>query len=374
MPGEAPLSTLLSKLLVAYTVEVDDLFEQRMPHSSTVKNGAGIHDGRPWLVSYVMWSNFLRHIDAAGTPLAELQRRASVSTRTLKSRLNHLAWWTYLTVQPPPGASGRVKQSDHVAMLSEGGKRACEVFEPLAGIVEDRWRTRFGARTVKALRGALEPFVVGAHPDLPRYLPVVEYGDGMRTEVVLSEPAAASETSAGDLLTLLAQTLSLFTLEFEKGHPVSLPLLANVLRLLDEDYCSAKELHLRAGVAKEGISAAITFLKKVDLVMTEGTGAKLQLRLSPAGAEAVRSGIQRLKELDQQRGEPGAALRKAAEAVLAKGVGEGSAMAEGLRSHEGGWRIYRPYLPQTEALLASPVDALPHHPMILHRGGFPDGS
>jgi hypothetical protein len=31
-------------------------------------------------------------------------------------------------------------------------------------------------------------------------------------------------------------------------------------------------------------------------------------------------------------------------------------------------------LAQTERVLADPAGALPHRPMVLHRGGFPDGS
>ena len=33
-----------------------------------------------------------------------------------------------------------------------------------------------------------------------------------------------------------------------------------------------------------------------------------------------------------------------------------------------------PYLRQTTAVLDDPGAALPHYPMVLHRGGWPDGS
>ena len=32
------------------------------------------------------------------------------------------------------------------------------------------------------------------------------------------------------------------------------------------------------------------------------------------------------------------------------------------------------YLAQTEAMLEDPTGTLPHYPMVLHRGGWPDGS
>jgi len=40
----------------------------------------------------------------------------------------------------------------------------------------------------------------------------------------------------------------------------------------------------------------------------------------------------------------------------------------------GGWRGRAPYLAQTERILRDPVGALPHHPLVLHRGGYPDGA
>jgi hypothetical protein len=41
----------------------------------------------------------------------------------------------------------------------------------------------------------------------------------------------------------------------------------------------------------------------------------------------------------------------------------------------GGWRARNPYLRQTTAVLDDPGAALPHYPMVvLHRGGWPDGS
>jgi hypothetical protein len=48
-------------------------------------------------------------------------------------------------------------------------------------------------------------------------------------------------------------------------------------------------------------------------------------------------------------------------------------LAEGLEPHPDGWRNRPQYLAQTRATLADPVAALPHFPMVSHRGGYPDG-
>jgi len=63
-------------------------------------------------------------------------------------------------------------------------------------------------------------------------------------------------------------------------------------------------------------------------------------------------------------------LRAALEAV----VSQREAMAEGLVPPPGCWRGEKPYLTQTHRVLADPAAALPWHPMVLHRGGWPDGS
>jgi hypothetical protein len=51
-----------------------------------------------------------------------------------------------------------------------------------------------------------------------------------------------------------------------------------------------------------------------------------------------------------------------------------SALSAGLTPPPGCWRAATPYLAQTRRLLADPIGALPRHPMVLHRAGWPDGS
>jgi len=37
------------------------------------------------------------------------------------------------------------------------------------------------------------------------------------------------------------------------------------------------------------------------------------------------------------------------------------------------WRASKPYVAHTRAVLDDPTARLPHSPMVLHRGGWPDG-
>jgi hypothetical protein len=43
-------------------------------------------------------------------------------------------------------------------------------------------------------------------------------------------------------------------------------------------------------------------------------------------------------------------------------------------ANAGKKRLYGKYLAQTERILAGPFTGLPRHPIVLHRGGPPDGS
>jgi hypothetical protein len=64
------------------------------------------------------------------------------------------------------------------------------------------------------------------------------------------------------------------------------------------------------------------------------------------------------------------ALRTSLQAI----VSQRAALAEGLIPPEGCWRGAKPHLAQTQRMLIDPAVALPWHPMVLHRGGWPDGS
>jgi hypothetical protein len=61
----------LSRVLVAFTIEADNELEHQLPHRTTRGPAAGSRRGA-WLVSLVMWSNFLRFVSADGVPVREL--------------------------------------------------------------------------------------------------------------------------------------------------------------------------------------------------------------------------------------------------------------------------------------------------------------
>lgn len=198
----------------------------------------------------------------------------------------------------------------------------------------------------------------------------------LRSEVVLS--GVSPQAGRRELLTLLAQTLLLFTLEVERESVLSLPLLANVVRILDQEPVALRDVPLLTGVSKEAVSMALTSLVKAGFVEVTGAGVSSTLALTTAGLAARQADRHRVGAVEQAWAKEGpgdlAALRAASEELLQQGSDPASAMAEGLRPDEGTWRAHPRYRAHTEALLADPRAVLPHHPMVLHRGGCPDGS
>ena len=61
------------------------------------------------------------------------------------------------------------------------------------------------------------------------------------------------------------------------------------------------------------------------------------------------------------------AAREIAESGYSPAVGVDRALRRGEHAR-------RPYVTQTDAMIRDPWGSLPHYPMVLHRGGYPDGS
>jgi hypothetical protein len=341
-----PLPTLLSQALVAFTIEFDNLAEERIAAAGA----------RPWMASQAMWANHLRFVGADGIPARELMQRSLVSARTMRSRLGALRRWRYVTVD-----------AAHVVRLTAAGRRARDVWEPLAAEVEARWRERHGAPAIAALRSELAPRATTDTP-LPRHLPVVGYA--MRSEVVPPSDPTPDDDREPDLSTLLARALLTFTLEFESRSQLSLPVHADGLQVLGPEPTRVRDLPRRSGCSKEGMAMITGYLERTGLAIAEPdpAGRGKVVRLTAAGVAARDRGAARIGALggDDGRQSP---LRTALDAVL-----DSPAFAAGMRPPSEGWRARPPYLAQTERLLADPRAALPRHPLVLHRGGFPDGA
>jgi hypothetical protein len=379
-PGGLPLSALLSQALVAFTIEFDNAAEQQIRHRTTRHGGPrnGV-----WLVSMAMWLNCMRYVGTDPIRVREIASLARCGTN-----LDGMRRWGYLTLEPPP-ADTRQKPPDRdlLARATPRGMRAREAWEPLTELIEQRWRDRFGATQIEKLTAALQAMDAHLGDGLPDCLPILGYGllsiskiqRADRYLAARARPPAdrkalpregeiASEPAL-PLPWLLARVLLAFAVEFEHEAQLSLAICADLLRVLDEEGKWVRDLPVLSGVSTEGLAMATGFSGRRGRTVIEpdAAGKWKVARLTPEGAAAKQTYFDVTGEIEQRwqsrLGQPVVtALRLALEELAGDG-GPGSPLFACLEPDPSGWR----------AAVRKPV-TLPHYPMVLHRGGYPDGS
>jgi hypothetical protein len=373
MDGRLPLSTLLSQTLVAFIVEFDNEFEHRTPHRTSLLGATG---GRraPWLVSMAFLVKVLRYVDEDGTTFDELKRATGLKAQQLNAWLTRLsAWWGYLMVgNGLPWNSKRLPAAGLIFRPTPGGLKAIQAWRGLEGIIEMRWVRRFGQDEVSQLREALVRVAGQVAAGLPDSMPILGFGlfsTGPEGEAELRPAGDEAPLAEMGLAGLLSKVLLAFAVEFERVSPVSLAASANVLRLTPDEGIRLRDLPRLSGVSKESIGMALTFLEARGYaqVKTE-TGKGRWLRLTELGIQARERYPILAREIeDGWRAAVGAdvidALREPLERLVSAYDGPGTGLFEGMKPYPDGWRSHVPV-----------PEALPHFPMILHRGGYPDGS
>jgi DNA-binding MarR family transcriptional regulator len=362
MDGRLPLPTLLSHTLVAFTIEFDNEFEHQVPHRTTNHGSSTRSHPVPWLVSRVMWSNFMRFVDEEGITIRELQHRLRMPAKNMRTWLTRLGeWWGYIVVKP-----------NAMVLPTPGGRKAIEIWRTLESLIERRWRERFGENTIDDLRAALVTIVSRFEVALPDCLPILGYGLFSKgPEDAQSVSADAAAITSLSLASLLSKILLSFAIEFEQESEVSLAICANVLRLACEEEVEVSDLARLSGVSKEAIAMSLSFLGKRGYAVIQpksSAGRKKVLVLSPKGRKAqdkYRQLLLATEERWQARfGEQAIGrLRELLEQLTVGPAGQQSPLFRGLEPYPDGWRAS---LPRPEVI--------PHYPMVLHRGGFPDGS
>jgi methyltransferase (TIGR00027 family) len=404
-PASLPLSALLSHALVAFTIEADNETEYRLPHRTQNHGLApGAPPGAPWLTSLLMYANCLRHLPDAGITIAELRDRARTGTN-----LDGMRRWRYVTFTPDPG-HGKRPGPDALIRPTAWGIEARDTWQAVTAEVESRWRDRLGAGAFGALRTALADVVEDLDPTLPDSLPILGYGlftrrnqegeagsanatrpvpanPGIRASptvpasprvaVGAASPAspvasglAAGSHPAGDLplWALLSRPLRAFAEQYETERGPSLAISANILRVLTEAGVPTKDIPALGGVSKESVAMATGVLRKSGVV-TEGpdpAGSRFKFTRLTARGVAFRDEYPALAaDIEQDwRTRFGddkiTALRQALESLAA---GDPPPLYAGLDPYPDSWRAK-----------VKSARTLPHYPMTLHRGGYPDGS
>lgn len=349
VPKGTPLTVLLSWAWIAFTIEADNTAEAE---------GSDLV-GRLFRVSMAMWANGLRWIDEDGITVEQLRSAAGAACN-----IGGMERWGWIRVGEP--VSGRRDgygtqrgiKPDTVLRPRQGGSYARHLWPQVVGETEQAWVRRFGGDLIAELRAALVPAGNNTGALLPWAPPEVHPSDGFLTHTFERHDVEEGELP---LPVLLAQALVARTLAAEQICPTSLPMAANFLRVVGSEQVAQRELPARSGVSKEAVAMAVGWLKRRRL----GTGTGPTISLTPAGLDALDGyeAAMSAKPKDSR-------LRNALVAVLSQTDG----LSEGLIPPEGCWRAEKPYRAQTDRLLVDPLGSLPRHPMVLHRGGWPDGS
>ena len=369
MPSRLPLSTLLSQALIALTIELDNEFERRFENA-----GGGAR-----VTSLTMWSNRLRFV-GAGVTVGELIAAVGLPKQQALSRLGGVERWRYVSI----GASGSSQKREGYGSArgtrdgwdvryTPAGKRAAAIWPALPDEIERRWRERFGAAEIDELVGALRAVDEAIGVELPDFLPVVSSTNGLALELPSVDYRQASDDVP--LVVLLAHALMVYTLNFEESAALSLPLSGNVVRVLDAEGTPVRELPALAGISKEAVAVSLTSLVKTRYVVVDGAPAsKRAIRLTSAG-EGLHVDDRRVHDRIRKRWMTrfGANVLGRLRGTLDRILGH-PALVTGLTPYPDGWRASKQYLEHTEAVLADPRGRMPHYPVVLHRGGWPDGS
>jgi len=349
-----PLSALLSHALVAFTIEFDNEFEHRMPHRTTTRGSTTGSRDAPWLVSMVMWLKFMRFVPDDGLPIVELRRVLGISAKSMNAWLTRMGkWWGYVVIE------------GDAVRLTAGGRKAQAIWRPLTEAIEKRWRERFGNAEMDQLREALWELASRLPGKLPDSLPILGYG-------LFSKPLDDEQsvlTSELTLPSLLSRVLLAFALESERQSEVSLAIGANVLRL--GEGVRVRDLPRFAAVSKEAVATSLSFLEKrgYAAIETESPGSRVKvLTLTAKGKHARHEYLRLVWDIERQwEANYGrktiATLRELLEQLAGDATARQSPLFRGLEPYPDGWRASVPK-----------PEGLPHYPMILHRGGFPDGS
>jgi DNA-binding MarR family transcriptional regulator len=339
--------------LVAFTIEFDNEFERQMPHRTTNHGSTNAARDAPWLVSMVMWLQFMRFVPDNGRSIGELRQMLGANAKSMNAWLIRMGrWWGYVAVE-----GGTVRPT-------AGGRKAQAIWQSLTGTIEKRWQERFGRDEVSQLWDALLEVARHLAGDLPDALPILGYGLYSRRV----DNVRSARTSEVTLPMLLSRVLLAFAVEFERGSEISLAISANVLRL--GEGIRVRDLPRLAAVSKEAIATSLSFLEKrgYAAVEPESAGSRVRVLSLTVKGKHARDEYLRLVWGIEERWEASfgknvGKLRELLERLVGEPTASQSPLFRGLEPYPDGWRAT---IPRPEGL--------PHYPMILHRGGFPDGS
>jgi DNA-binding MarR family transcriptional regulator len=401
MPAETarPLSALLSQVLVAFTLELDNEFERQMRESGFA--GASL--------SGVIWSNLMRFLAGASPSVRNLAAQSLSSVKLVKFELGCLERWGFIRLEADPAddrpvavrphrlagrllrdgwGSGRGIRSDWIVRPTAKGRRAIEIWLPLFDEIESRWLARFGANNIGALRLSLEDIAAQLEVDLPHGIP------GQWEVDVTYKTRSTHDAATLPLPALLSQLLLAFTVEFQRESRVPLWLSANTLRVLSDQPIPECEIPHLTGCSPE--TSGIGWQLKPFIVVGSAQPPRRGklVGLSPLGLRArenyykvtsavekrweMHYGTQKIRRLRESLCDLFAA-RDGEQLLIAEGfIPAGGTVRSGTQTPALGRRDVgaaakqrmRNRVAQTALFIRDPAGALPHFPLWDMNRGF----
>ena len=256
------------------------------------------------------------------------------------------------------------------------GRKAREVWQPLIHAIEKRWQQRFGEDEIAELRESLGAVARQFDLELPDCLPILGYGLFSKRPDYERRASARSEDSPIPLPALLSRVLLAFAIEFETESDLSFAISANIARVLDEKGVRLRDIPLLTGVSKEAISMGMASFGRSDWPLSSPTRPAAGRRLlgSRRRVEKPRTDIVSFSSTSNSAGRH-ALARTPSTLFESRWSNWLDSLPRRSRPDSADWN---PTPKVGERRSASPKprnpETLPHNPMVLHRGGFPDGS
>jgi len=355
-PSSRPLSALLSQVLVAYTVELDNEFERGMLQSG--------HAGAR--LSLNVWLDLIRYLNATGISVGSLAKLSPMPAPRMKLMLGCLERWRFIRFQSGEDAnkrdgwgSARCIRANWIIRLTSMGSRAVEIWPPLLPEIENRWMARFGENTVTQIKTLLA--------------------------------AITSQTEAA-LPALLSQAVHNFELEFDAESATPLALCASTLRVLGEAGVRLADIPRLTGSSPETSGLGWQHKPYVRVERDPGHTRGTFVFLTAKGIKAQHQYWHLVREIEKRWearfGAP--VIGQLLDSLLALfDYRDGLAMKQGLEPPPGVARAgdlvpalgrrsagpaarqrIRDLTAQTEEFLRDPAGALPHYPLWDMNRGF----
>jgi len=344
-----PLSALLSQVLVAFAVELDNEFEWRML-------GSG-HPGAR--LSLKVWLDLMRHLNGGGVSVGSLAKLSPLPAASTKLMLGCLERWRFIRFQGGEEAkkrdgwgSGRGIRADCIILLTALGSRAVEIWPPLLAEIENRWLARFG-ETVSQIKRLL---------------------------------AAITEQPGAELPVLLSHALLIFEREFNAESATPLSLCASTLRVLGDAGVRLADIPRVTGSSPETSGLGWQLKPYVRVERDPGRTRGTFVFLTAKGIKAQHHYWHLVCEIEKrwERFGPlralllalfdycgGLAMKQTLEPP--PGVARAGALTPALGRRSVGpaaRQRMRDLAAQTEEFLRDPAGALPHYPLWDMNRGF----